>query len=362
MAGMNVFGKKQIIYFYLSTLALVCLTSNGLLAQDVHLSQYYAAPAYLNPAMIGARSAPNVHLNYRSQRLTYDVPLDVGQLSFVMPLVAKGGRRAMQIGSAGLSVFNMTSGPQGSYKVQGLHLTAAYNVMIDRQGTQMLSFGLQGGMIQKTINLSSFRWGTQYDPFIGYNELITPSYSLITEQTYFPEFNAGMMWHYGLTTRKGGRKSKTRMFAGFSANNLNRPDQSLVNEQPRPASMLFRLHGGGEFSISRQLRLMPNMLVKMREGVYSINVGSYLSYDIGNNYRQRNADISLMVGSWYRLQDSFIFTMGASGKRYALGISYDMNVSNLQYNFNGPGAMEISLSYNIGKSKGTPRRFSTPLI
>jgi type IX secretion system PorP/SprF family membrane protein len=331
-------------------------------AQDVHLSQYYAAPTSLNPAMIGSRTATNLHMNYRSQRLTYDVPLDVGQVSFLMPVVVKGTRRPMQIGSLGVSLFNMTGGPQGSYKVQGLHLTAAYNVLLDRQATQMLSFGLQGGLIQKSININSFRWGTQYDPFVGYNELITPSYSQISDQVYFPEFNAGVMWHYGVSSGRANNRKKLRLFSGVSVANLNRPNQSLVNEQPRTASLLYRFHGGADMTLSRQLGLMPNLLVKMRDGVYSFNVGTYLRYNFGNNYRRRDVDISLMVGSWYRLNDSFIFTVGASGKRYALGISYDMNVSNLQYNFNGPGAVEISLSYNIGKNKTNPRRFSTPLI
>ncbi len=353
--------NRKLVHWIL-VIVMVVATHASLQAQDVHLSQYYAAPTYLNPAMIGSRTSANVHLNYRSQRLTYDVPLDVGQVSFLMPVVVKGTRRPMQIGALGVSVFNMTGGPQGSYKVQGLHLTAAYNVLLDRQATQMLSFGLQGGLIQKSINLGAYRWGTQYDPFVGYNELITPSYSMISDQVYFPEFNAGVMWHYGVSSGRGSNRKKLRMFSGISATNLNRPNQSLVSEQARTASMLFRFHGGAEVSLSRQFGLMPNLLVKMREGIYSFNVGSYVRYNIGNNYRRRDADISLLAGAWYRMRDSFIFTVGATGKRYALGVSYDMNVSNLQYNFNGPGAVELSLSYNIGKSKGSPRRFSTPLI
>ena len=48
-------------------LLLLALGMQGVKAQDVGFSQFYANPIYLNPAFAGSKVAPRISLTYRSQ-------------------------------------------------------------------------------------------------------------------------------------------------------------------------------------------------------------------------------------------------------------------------------------------------------
>ena len=48
-------------------LLLFVLGMQGVNAQDVGFSQFYANPIYLNPALAGSKVAPRISLTYRSQ-------------------------------------------------------------------------------------------------------------------------------------------------------------------------------------------------------------------------------------------------------------------------------------------------------
>ena len=48
-------------------LLLLVLGMQGVKAQDVGFSQFYANPLYLNPAFAGSKVAPRISLTYRAQ-------------------------------------------------------------------------------------------------------------------------------------------------------------------------------------------------------------------------------------------------------------------------------------------------------
>ena len=48
-------------------LLLMVLSMQGVKAQDVGFSQFYANPLYLNPAFAGSKVAPRISLTYRAQ-------------------------------------------------------------------------------------------------------------------------------------------------------------------------------------------------------------------------------------------------------------------------------------------------------
>lgn len=347
-------------YFYL-TLLIILLATNISRSQDANFSQYYSAPLYLNPALTGLEPNPHFALNYRGQWKNFNYPYFIGQASFIHPIYLKANNYLEHKGGVGISVFNELSGDNGAFSNFGANFTLSYNLILDQAGTQMISFGLQSGYIENRINADNLTWGTQYDPFIGYNPSITPSVNLINDRVSFTSFNAGIMYYY--QSRKKLYNNSFSGFLGFATNYLNRPDHSFFEStDPVNMPMLFKLHGGLELKSSDgTMSISPNILIQHQKELTQYDIGSYFTYRIMENMGRHKKDYSLLMGSWFRLQDSFILSVGFSSPLYTIGFSFDSNVSTLRYNSQGGGAFELSINYVISKEKKV-RKFSTPLI
>jgi len=343
-------------------LAFVCLsvlTCYTLEAQDPHFSQYYANPLYLNPAMTGLDSDVYFGLNYRSQWKSLDMPFEIAQFSMVYPIMERGSQFKHR-GGLGMSVYHELAGEANNFKTTSYTISGAYNLFLKADASQMISVGLQGGFISKQINFNNLSWGSQYDPFIGFNANISPSLDLGNERTTFPVIHAGVVWYFDQGKRR--LRSGVSGFLGFAASNLNRPDESLLGEQgtESPLPTLYKAHGGINFSMSRQLTISPNILYMTQHNSHQINTGVYLTYQLIGPKARANR-LKVQLGTWYRFDDAFIVSLGLVTRNMGFGFSYDFNNSTLRQFTGGKGAVEASISYRIVKGKGL-KRFSTPLL
>lgn len=337
-----------------------CFTMAELQAQDPHFSQYYAAPLYLNPALSGMEKDILFGINYRTQWRSIDFPYTSTQFSMIHPIYKKGVAYT-HLGGVGLSFFNDVAGESGSFKTLGINVSGAYNIYLPFDKRQTVSLGIQAGFFQKRINFDNLRWGSQYNPFIGYDNKIDPSVGDVSEQAMFPVINAGLMWYFNPDKEKY-LKSEFRAFAGMAVSNINQPDESLYKDGSSHLPMLYKLHGGLDFRIVRGLKLSPNFFVMQQHNLRQVNIGTYLTVDVFNNpYTRQASKVEILMGFWQRMNDSMIFSVGLNTKNVTAGVSYDLNSSSLRYQTRGRGALEISVSYRIIKGNGI-RRLSTPLI
>lgn len=348
---------KQTVFknFLLIFLWVAFLNVHG---QGVQFSQFYAAPLYLNPALAGQEKDVYFGFNYRSQWNSLESPYSTGQFSIIHPILLKGSEYR-HVGGVGFSAFRDVTGLNGEFKTTGINFSGAYNVSLN--DNQILFMGLQAGIVQKKVDLSHLRWGSQYDYYIGYDSRIIPSVGDISEKNIFPVFNAGFIWHYE-KKKKEYLGVDFRSFLGVAFSNLNRPDESLLHDGTNALPWLYKLHGGLEFVLSRSLKISPNFLIMSQNRVQQYNIGGYVTFTkLGNPYSLKSRSIDLQLGSWYRLKDSFILMMGIGTENMAAGFSYDLNASNLRYSNLVRGTYEMSMSYKILKGKGI-RKFATPLM
>jgi len=327
--------------------------------QDPHFSQYYANPLYLNPAMTGFDSDVYFGLNYRSQWKSLDLPFEIAQLSMVYPLMERGSQFKHR-GGVGMSIYHEMAGEANNFRTTSYTVSGAYNLYLKDDASQMISVGLQGGFISKQIDFNNLNWGSQYDSFVGFDSNITPSLDLGTERTTFPVIHAGVIWYFDQGKRR--LNSGVSGFLGFAVSNLNRPNESLLDDQgsESPLPRLFKAHGGINFSMSRQLTISPNVLYMNQHESEQINTGLYLTYQLVGP-RARSNRLKVQLGTWYRFDDAFIVSLGLLTRNLGFGFSYDFNNSTLRQFTGGSGAVEASISYRIVKGKGL-RRFSTPLL
>lgn len=344
----------------LKSLLLFIVLPVTIQAQNPYFSQYYASPLFLNPALSGANREISFGVNHRSQWNSNDAPYEISQFSLIYPLLTKGAQQD-HLGGVGFSVFKDVSGDGGIVQSLGINASGSYRVSLDQHNTVL--FGLQGGIIQKSVDFSNLRWGSQYDNIIGYDDRISPSLGDFKENTLFPVFDAGIFWHYAHHANSYSIASRSwAIFNGFTASNINQPDESFLKDGKSKLPMLFKLHGGVDIRKSRSLKISPNYLLMYQNGNKQLNVGAYLTYSLISDAYGRNPKIfDMQIGAWHRFNDSFIFMAGGSGRSFSLGFSYDMNSTSMRYNSLGKSAYEISIKYKIKKGNEI-RRFSTPLM
>ena len=340
------------------TLVLV-LAVNEAIAQSPVFSQYYSSGLYLNPALAGLEKDTYFGMNYRSQWTNLSLPFNTFQFSFIQP-ITKPGARKKHWGGVGLSFLNDVAGSNKEFTTQGLSLSLAYDLHLNRFGNNVIALAAQAGASQQRINYSSMRWSSQYSTFTGFDESLPGETGLVNDNVFHPVFNAGLMWYYTNRQRSLSHYS-TSVYNGIAVYNLIRSNGFYLNKKA-DASLLYKVHGGFISTWSRKVEISPNYLVQYQEGSFQINAGVYVGYSIINaSPSAQTGNLKVLLGVWYRLQDAIIISTGLSNAIWNVGFSYDSNVFSLSKAFGYGSAYEISLGYKISNKNGF-KRFSSPLI
>ena len=126
-------------------------------AQDIHFSQYYAAPLELNPALTGnINGVFRATFNYRNQwfnipTLNTIAPYQTYQASFDMPIL----RERLENDGLGIGgMFYTDKAGDGALTTFSGMASIAYHKAVDRYGKGRLSVGLQAGVVSKQVNLT----------------------------------------------------------------------------------------------------------------------------------------------------------------------------------------------------------------
>ncbi len=347
---------KKRIHFCLFLITFLVL-SFKIKAQEAQFSQFYAAGLYLNPALAGAEKDVQFSSNYRMQFRNVTLPYTTNQFSFIYPFVSHGIRNSHK-GGLGASFYNDRAG-DGNFKTQGFYGTFAYNIPLSYNGIHFVSFGIQAGLVQRTIDFSNLQWGSQFNPYVGFDPTAVINESQIVNNKLYPDINAGII--LSLNGLKNFEKKPYTAHVGVAGYHLNTPNESMIDGKESFVPRLLKAHAGLEYKLSKKFHLAPNAIFLYQNGLYQLNGGMYLTWKAFEHSGSMFSRTDLILGSFYRLNDSFIFMVGMSNDVFTLGLSYDLNSRTLRYFSNGQGSYEISLSIRKISSHKIDR-FSTPRI
>ncbi len=338
-----------------------CLLLSGYsktIGQSLIFSQYYASPLNINPAMAGTYRHTHMNVSYRSQWRDMNNPYQAQMFSLTHPIVLHQPVE-QHIGNISFSAFSENAGFNQLYKSWGINVGTAYNVSLDYQQNYVLMFGLEGGVVQKSIDLSGLQWGSQYNPYIGYDFSITSPIAGVADQRRFPVFNAGFLWFYN-PSRQYLLKNYSAFF-GMSVANLNRPDISISSDKIK-SPLVMKIHGGLEYALSSRLRILPSTLaIFTSQQKYYLNIGVYLHHKASAFDLPDKIDLTLLGGAWYRWNDSFVFSGGFDVEHLTVAASIDLNQGKAYMPSMYGGAFEVTIAYKILR-KSNGRRFYTPMI
>lgn len=309
---------------------LIFITLN-VKAQDAHLSMYDAAPLFLNPAMSGLIDGDwRIHAQYRTQWKSVNFkPYTSYLLSFDMPL---------KKWSFGVQLNNFRAGYGNFNVLQGV-LTTSYNTALDKQKRHMLSFGVQAGVYQKSIEYQLLSFNNQYTFSDGgsFDQTVASGENFSGQTVYVPSANAGLLYYYAK------QNARLNPFIGVSAFNLINAKESFYGIDNR-LPLRFYGHVGTRINITETFYLIPKVLVmnqdKFFENTYALEAGYYL----------KNSNFYLLAGAIYRLKDAMVVTVGGRYENFLLKVGYDVNLSSLTNVSSGRGGFEISFTY-IHKKK-----------
>lgn len=319
---------KRILKF--SSIVCAALVLNNAKAQvDPHFSQYYIYPQWLNPALTGVMDGDyRVAGIYRSQWANID-----NGFSTIGAAAELATSKDINVG---VGMFQQTAGT-GGYKYFTPNVSIAYTgVKFGKQGYQHISFGLQVGMIDKRFDPSKFKFGDQWDGTGPRNA--TADFLANPTQTNL-DLGAGVLY-FDATPNK-----KMNGFVGVSFGHITQPTDKFLNGVTEGSKIPVRqtLHGGIKINLSETVSITPNYLLMKQGTAHERMIGAYLQLKAGEGF-------DFLGGLNYRFNDAVVPFAGFYYKDFVLGLSYDVNTSDLSKIAGTTNGFELSLSFT-GKKR-----------
>lgn len=328
--------KTKLILF----IVLFC-SAAILRSQDIHFSQFFSAPLYLNPANAGNFSGDyRFVLNNKNQWNSFTNAYTSFAGSFetgVSDLFISDSR-----GGVGIQINNDIAG-DGRFGTTQFYLNTAYYLPIGNSKKVTAGIGLSGGYVIHGINFNNLFFGNQYngeqfDPDLPAGE------SIWLDKISYADFGAGINFIYK-------HNSKIILETGFSAAHINKPSRSFIELSEAYLPTKYSVHASAEYNISQDLWIEPKFLGMFQQNYREFNFGALLRFDYNPVSLQ-----SLYAGLFMRSKDAGILAFGFKYHNVKMCFNYDINLSKLSNISKGKGGAEFSIIYIFLK----PRPFEAP--
>ena len=320
-------------------LVVLLLSCCRLMAQDHVYTQFFNAPIYLNPALTGQFEGDlRTNLIYRNQWTT--VP---GNLSYT---TASIDYNVPQFGGGVGLMFNRSS--EGTAFLVNNSIAGTYAYSVPGEGF-VLSFGLQVGVADRTIDYSKLVFDDQLDSRLGFLPgSVSAADGIPFNHKFYFDSGAGLNLVVG------------DFNIGGALQHLNTPNESFTGT---PAKLPMR--GVGHISYLWDLNKGENLYDDEKQYIIPSVVFNKQSTaqttSIGLQYKRQNVN----AGLWYHsggqsgpsaVGISLIFDIIVSregAEKFRFGVSHDIPVSGLNYG-NTSGTSEGSIGYQTTLPQSTP--------
>jgi type IX secretion system PorP/SprF family membrane protein len=327
-------------------------------AQDVHFSQFAMSPLLLNPALAGFSAGDyRAYANFRTQWNTIDGGNAYRTFAAGADMAVGKTMRNSSFAGIGVSFFSDQAGVAG-FQSNNIALTAAYHIIMNRKRNMSLSMGLQGAFNMRGFDPGKATYDYDFDQATGaINTMQKESFS--RSKVYFGDVGAGLFYNATL-------KSGTDVYIGAGLSHINQPQisfittataNSLFNEK---LYMKYTAHGGATIVLNPKLWIIPNFFLLVQGPASQYNAGAMMKIQLGNKVLTRNflylgAQVRIVNGMDAPMADAVVFNCRFDYKGFTVGLSYDVNISQLSVSTSTFGAPEVAVMYTIAaKHKPTP--------
>lgn len=316
------FKISQYKKIVLSTIfIMVASVLSKIYAQDPVFSQFMFNQLYFNPAFAGNTPYPRIISGYRNQWPGLNNAFSSYYVSFDHYFESMNG-------GVGLAI---TRDVQGNGVFSKTSFDVMYSYPIELNKNMSANLGLQGSIVQKTMNGSKVILGDQ-DPFQtpgSQTQEVIPDQSKI-----YPDFSAGISFLY-----------KEQYQVNLSVNHLNTPNEMTGSSYTFLSPMRFTIQVLAQYPSKKidnrnreRLLFKPGIMTQFQKTNNSFEWGSNLLYSsfTGGLWFRNNVSLSL---------NSFIFLAGYSKSGFSLYYSYDLWLPRNYQAVKNYGAHEVTFIY-----------------
>lgn len=309
---------------------------NTLTAQELILSQPFAAAQFLSPASVGnGVFDQRIQSNLRSQ--------SIGGANFARTIVVgwdrKYNRRALDqtnyLGIGGQIISEQLM--NGLLNTNYITINTAYHLFLDGDDFSNLAIGLGVTYAQTNLDRSKLRFGDMYD--LSGNLSGIPTNEILLSNPGRLSANTGLLY----------TRHSNNTFLQVSANGFffAKPDvtNSPFNEAPgMRAALFFNL----EKYFSEDYTYLLHGAFSSRNKVNSYVAGGSFSLPIMYKF---DHDRRLYLGCYYRYKDAIIPSVNIMMDDYIFGMSYDIYNNGLSAAGIRSNSFELTFSKSFGKRK-----------
>jgi type IX secretion system PorP/SprF family membrane protein len=301
-------------------------------AQDLHFSQFFEAPLLRNPSLAGIFTGDiRVQGVYRDQWNSFTKAYRTGSLNAEVKLPVTNN----DFITTGIQALFDKAGTVGLTTTQVLP-AVNYHKSLSNDKVEYLSLGFMGGLIHKSLDVTKMTTNNQYNG--GY----TPTGA--TGETFalpnFSTWDASVGMSYNTAFGMNGTNS---LFVGAAYHHLNKPKNSFYRDATTQLNPKYVFSAGVKwviddysyFTLQADHSQQGAQKETVAGGMYSVNPGQFVD----------DANCILSFGGYLRWKDAFIPIVKVDMRSISVGLSYDVNVSQLRTASQSRGGFELSLSY-----------------
>ena len=295
---------------------IMLITTLSATSQDIHFSQYKNSTFFTNPSFTSFQGSDyQVLLQKRNQWQVVADPFS----TFLMSIESK---KILNNNSFGIHFMNDIAG-DARYQTTGSIIN--YSKLIRKNYTTFFAVGLSAGFYQRKISFDNL-------VFIEKENFDNVSF-------YYPDLNLGLLI-------KKIINNSIDLHSGFSLFHINRPNQSLFENDEELLYLRFNMHTKANILLYDNWKITPHIFFSKQNINQELIIGSDLEYLL---YKDKN--VFLALGTNYRHKDAIYYNANIKVGSFKVILNHDVNISSLKTASNYNGAYEFLISYEWNKRK-----------
>ena len=306
---------------------LLILTSAN--AQDVHFSQFFHSPIFQSPANIGSFEGDyRAVFNQRTQWRSITEPYNTWAFS-------ADAREIKNIPNTSLGmIFFKDAAGDSPLRTVSISPGVSYQVYTNPDSLAFVNVGLQIGYTQKTLDFERLNFDNQYTGSV-FDPSLPQGENFGNDRSSYLDINLGVNY-----SQQYSREFNYQL--GMSLFHVNSPKENFLNDEGVNLDRRFLFHGQGAYVFNKEWSAIPAFQWQAQGKYREFLLGGMAKRTLLEKYGLYRA---VYMGLFGRTRDALYVVGAMDYDNWKVGISYDINLSDLRQVSRNRGGFEFSVIY-----------------